>query len=98
MDCENLCTEEIFPLDGSGTDLRSNYLLNSRISGIEEADCLLLIGTNPRFEAPVLNARIRKAWINNDLHVANIGPKLNLNYDHLVTKTFFNSFFTHGES
>lgn len=42
------------------TDLRSNYLLNSRIAGIEECDLLLLVGTNPRFEAPLFNARIRK--------------------------------------
>lgn len=42
------------------TDLRSNYLLNTRIAGIEECDQLLLIGTNPRFEAPLFNARIRK--------------------------------------
>ena len=44
------------------TDLRSNYLLNTRIAGVEEADVLLLIGTNPRFEAPLLNARIRKRY------------------------------------
>lgn len=42
------------------TDLRSNYLLNSRIAGIEDCDLLLLIGTNPRYEAPLFNARIRK--------------------------------------
>lgn len=45
------------------TDLRSNYLLNSRISGIEECDLLLLIGTNPRYEAPLFNARIRKRCV-----------------------------------
>lgn len=45
---EGLCTEEIFPMNGAGTDLRSNYLLNSTINGIEEADLILLIGTNPR--------------------------------------------------
>lgn len=58
---ESLNTEEIFPMDGSGSDLRSNYLLNSSIEGIEEADAILLIGCNPRYEAPLLNARIRKA-------------------------------------
>jgi len=42
------------------TDLRSNYLLNTRIVGVEEADLLLLIGTNPRYEAPLYNTRIRK--------------------------------------
>lgn len=45
----------------SRTDLRSNYLFNGTIAGIEQADFVLLIGTNPRYEAPVLNARIRKA-------------------------------------
>lgn len=42
------------------TDLRSNYLLNTCIAGIEECDLLLLIGTNPRYEASLFNARIRK--------------------------------------
>lgn len=77
---ENLCTEEIFPMDAAGTDLRSNYLLNTRIVGVEEADLLLLIGTNPRFEAPLYNTRIRKSWLHNDLQVALIGPKLDLTY------------------
>ncbi|KAF0291301.1 NADH-ubiquinone oxidoreductase subunit, mitochondrial [Amphibalanus amphitrite] len=77
---EALCTEETFPNAGSGTDLRSNYLLNSKITGIEEADLVLLIGANPRYEAPLLNARIRKSWINNDLQVAVVGPQLELNY------------------
>jgi len=60
--------------------LRSSYIFNSKIVGIEEADYLILIGTNPRFEAPVLNARIRKAWINNDVKIGYVGPKLELNY------------------
>ncbi|XP_042896872.1 NADH-ubiquinone oxidoreductase 75 kDa subunit, mitochondrial [Parasteatoda tepidariorum] len=79
---ENLFTEEKFPTDGSGCDIRSSYLLNSKISGVEEADLILLIGTNPRYEAPMFNARIRKAWIHNNLDVAVIGPKLNLTYDY----------------
>lgn len=54
---EALCTEHTFPMDGSGTDLRSSYLLNNGIAGAEEADFVLLIGTNPRFEAPLLNSR-----------------------------------------
>ena len=45
----------------SRIDLRSNYLFNGTIAGIEQADLVLLIGTNPRYEAPVLNARLRKA-------------------------------------
>ena len=41
---------------------RASYLFNSAIAGIEQADAILLIGTNPRLEAAVLNARIRKRW------------------------------------
>ena len=49
LGCETLTTEETFPADlMSGTDLRSNYLLNTTIAGVEEADLVLLIGTNPR--------------------------------------------------
>ena len=42
---------------------RQGYLFNATIAGIDEADAILLIGTNPRIEAPVLNARIRRAWL-----------------------------------
>jgi NADH dehydrogenase/NADH:ubiquinone oxidoreductase subunit G len=45
--------------------LRSNYLLNTTIAGVEEADVVLLVGTNPRFEAPLFNARIRKRLVIN---------------------------------
>ncbi|XP_031224847.1 NADH-ubiquinone oxidoreductase 75 kDa subunit, mitochondrial [Mastomys coucha] len=85
VDSDNLCTEEIFPTEGAGTDLRSNYLLNTTIAGVEEADVVLLVGTNPRFEAPLFNARIRKSWLHNDLKVALIGSPVDLTYryDHL---------------
>lgn len=79
---ESVCTEEIFPDAGTGSDLRSSYLLNTKITGVEEADLALLIGTNPRYEAPLFNARLRKAWIHNELDVAMIGPKVNLTYEH----------------
>ncbi|XP_074884343.1 NADH-ubiquinone oxidoreductase 75 kDa subunit, mitochondrial isoform X2 [Buteo buteo] len=85
VNCDTLCTEEVFPTAGAGTDLRSNYLLNTKIAGVEEADVLLLVGTNPRFEAPLFNARIRKSWLHNDLQVALVGSPVNLTYtyDHL---------------
>ena len=79
---ETLCTEEIFPMDASGTDLRSNYLLNTTIAGVEDADFVLLVGCNPRFDAPVFNARLRKCWIHNELNVAMVGPKVDLTYDY----------------
>ncbi|KAK6629887.1 NADH dehydrogenase Fe-S protein subunit 1 ndufs1 [Polyplax serrata] len=82
MGCETLCTEQEFPMSGSGIDFRSNYILNDTIAGIEEADWILLIGTNPRFEAPLVNARIRKSYIQNESNVALIGPKVDLTYDY----------------
>ena len=59
---------------------RSLYLFNSTIAGIESADSVLLVGTNLRWEAPLINTRLRKAWINNNLKAASIGPDLNLTY------------------
>lgn len=56
-----------------GIDVRSNYLFNSSIFGIEEADCILLVGTNPRHEAAVLNARIRKQFIRDELEIGLVG-------------------------
>ncbi|XP_006807197.1 NADH-ubiquinone oxidoreductase 75 kDa subunit, mitochondrial-like [Neolamprologus brichardi] len=89
LNSENLCTEELFPMAGAGTDLRSNYLLNSRIAGIEDSDLLLLVGTNPRYEAPLFNARIRKSWLHNELQIATVGHKVDLSYtyDHLGEDT-----------
>jgi NADH dehydrogenase (ubiquinone) Fe-S protein 1 len=61
---------------------RAGYLMNSRIRGVEDADLLLLIGTNPKIESPVFNARIRKAVIKNNLSVGLIGSPYNLTYDY----------------
>ena len=68
-----------------GTDVRANYLFNSKIWGIEEADAMLLIGTNHRHEAAVLNARIRKQWLRSDLEIGLIGEKFDSTFqsDHL---------------
>ncbi len=59
---------------------RAKYVFNTSISGIEEADHCLLIGCNPRYEATMVNARIRKAYLNNKLPVALIGNKVDLTY------------------
>ncbi len=59
---------------------RQSYLFNTTIAGVEAADALLLVGCNPRWEAPVLNARIRKTWVNGALKIANIGPAVDLTY------------------
>ncbi|KAK3814178.1 MAG: G subunit of NADH dehydrogenase [Benniella sp.] len=65
-----------------GADFRSNYLLNSTISGIDQADALLLIGTNPRHEGTVMNARIRKSFVYNGLNVGLVGVPADLTYDY----------------
>ncbi len=59
---------------------RQTYLFNSTIAGVEAADAILLIGSNPRWEAPVLNARIRKAWLASGVRIANLGPAVDLTY------------------
>lgn len=63
-------------------DLRSGYLLNSSISGLENADVFLLVGTQPRVEAAMVNARIRKTVRATQAKVGYIGPATDLNYDH----------------
>ncbi|MSO14556.1 NADH-quinone oxidoreductase subunit NuoG [Rickettsiales endosymbiont of Trichoplax sp. H2] len=59
---------------------RAQYTFNTTIKGIEEADHCLLIGCNPRHEATMVNARIRKAYLNNKLSIAVIGNNNNLTY------------------
>jgi len=61
-------------------DNRSAWLFNSTVEGIEDADAILLIGTNPRKESPVLNARIRKAWLTGT-EVGVIGEAVELTFD-----------------
>jgi len=59
---------------------RINYIFNSSINGIEEADFILLVGTNPRLEATILNARIRKAYVKNGVKIYSIGDPGDLTY------------------
>lgn len=63
-------------------DLRAQYLMNSKIVGLDETDLLILVGCNPRLEAPVINARIRKSQNVNGLEVATIGAATNLGYEY----------------
>ncbi|KAF2121256.1 hypothetical protein BDV96DRAFT_682520 [Lophiotrema nucula] len=65
-----------------GIDVRSNYVLNSKIYGVEEADVILLIGTNPRWEAAVFNARIRKQWLRSDLQIGFVGEDFESTYEY----------------
>ncbi|NQU59623.1 MAG: NADH-quinone oxidoreductase subunit G, partial [Rhodospirillales bacterium] len=77
------CRQDGAYLDAS---CRAGYLFNSTINGIEHADACLLIGTNPRIEAPVLNARLRKRSLRGRFPVAAVGgvagPGVDLTYDY----------------
>ena len=70
--------------DGSQLDPRlgrGSYLFNTTIAGIETADAILLIGTNPRLEAAVLNARIRKVWRSGEATIGLVGEAVDLGYE-----------------
>jgi NADH-quinone oxidoreductase subunit G len=78
MGCRNLdCRQDGAKLDPAQ---RASWLFNSTIAGIEHADALVLIGTNPRTESPVLNARIRKRWLAGKFAVGVIGERADLTY------------------
>lgn len=62
------------------SDDRASYLFNSTIAGIEQADSCLLIGTNPKKEAPIINARLRKRYLQGGFKIASIGFNGNLTY------------------
>ncbi|MDJ0893942.1 MAG: NADH-quinone oxidoreductase subunit NuoG [Alphaproteobacteria bacterium] len=69
--------------DGAKLDAkhRASYLFNTTIAGIEDSDACLLIGTNPRWEAPLINARLRKRWLRGGFKVAMIGAQSELTFD-----------------
>lgn len=74
--------------DGAALDPslgRASYLFNPTIAGIEQAGAVLIIGSDPRHEAPIINARIRKRWRRGELPIALIGERVDLTYryDHL---------------
>ncbi len=65
------------------TSKRENYLFNSSINGIEEADLIFIAGANPRYEATILNARIRKAYLNNNTKIISLNEVGDLTYPYL---------------
>ena len=70
--------------DGTKLDIslgRASYLFNASIAGIDEADAILLVGTDPRREASVLNARLRKRWRSGPVRIALIGEASDLTYE-----------------
>lgn len=73
------CRQDGAKLDASN---RASYLFNSTIAGIEDADALLIVGSNPRVEASLINARIRKRWKKGNFPIALIGEQVDLTYAH----------------
>ena len=71
------CRQDGAKLEGGP---RGSYIFNPGIRGIDQADAILLIGTDPRREAPVLNARIRKRYLHRPCTIASIGPLADLTY------------------
>ena len=71
------CRQDGAALDASRRDF---YTFNSSIAGIDQADALLIIGSNPRWEAPLINARIRKRWLASPFPVAAVGATVDLTY------------------
>ncbi len=78
---------------------RASYIFNPTIAGIEQADALLIVGSNPRREAAVLNARIRKRWRSGALKIGVIGEKADLTYayEHIGAGTDSLSEFAAGK-
>ena len=60
--------------------VRASYLFNSTIAGVDEADAILIVGSNPRIEAPVMNARIRRNHLLNNVAIAHLGAQADLTY------------------
>ncbi len=71
------CRQDGAALDAS---VRASYLLNTSIAALETADAVLLVGSDPRWEAPLVNTRLRKAWLDGGLRIAAIGAALDLTY------------------
>ena len=78
LGCDNIDCRQ----DGAllPTEQRSDYLFNTTIAGIEEADFILIVGSNPRLEAALINARIRKRYLQGGVTIANIGVAHDLTY------------------
>ncbi|MEI6203832.1 MAG: NADH-quinone oxidoreductase subunit NuoG, partial [Enhydrobacter sp.] len=60
--------------------VRGSYIFNPGVKGIDQADVILLVGTNPRWESPVLNARIRKRYLSGRCTIGSVGPAVDLTY------------------
>ncbi|PZC86256.1 hypothetical protein B5X24_HaOG211417 [Helicoverpa armigera] len=80
LGCENTYVERDMSYTKTGTDIRASYSFNIKFKDIAQADKILLVGTNPRFEAPILNMWIRQAYRTNEADIFVVGPCCDYNY------------------
>tara|TARA_B100001123_G_scaffold310500_1_gene347198 strand:- start:1272 stop:3302 length:2031 start_codon:yes stop_codon:yes gene_type:complete len=66
------------------TGSRKNYIFNSKIEGLEDSDLIVLIGSNPRYEATILNSRIRKSYLKNQTEIYSFGDVGDLTYPYKI--------------
>lgn len=78
--CENTYIQRSMNYSKIGIDLRAGYLMNIKMQDIAQADRIVLVGTNPRFEAPILNTWIRIAYRSNECDIYVVGPMCDYNY------------------
>lgn len=93
---KTIASETTLPKSCAGH--RSTYILNTPIADIEDADEILLVGTNPRYEAPLLNTRLRKSYVHSEGNISLIGPKVDLSYKYEVSFDPIFRFGMHLES
>ncbi len=81
--------------DGAALDanVRASYIFNTTIAGIEQADALYIIGSNPRKEAPILNARIRKRFLKGNFPISVVGEQADLTYKYASLGSDLGAFF-----
>ncbi len=66
------------------TNSRRNYIFNSKIEGLEDSDLIILVGSNPRYEATILNSRIRKSYLRNQSDIYSFGDVGDLTYPYKI--------------
>ena len=82
LNCKNLDSRPVKTYVNNSS--RTNYIFNTQISNIEKSDFILLVGTNPRHEATILNSRIRKSYLKNNMEIYSLNDVGDLTYPYKV--------------
>jgi len=82
LNCKNLDSRPVKTYVNNSS--RANYIFNTQISNIEKSDFILLVGTNPRHEATILNSRIRKSYLKNNMEIYSLNDVGDLTYPYKV--------------